>query len=509
MPAWNWSRRHLPPWGVWAAAWALMLALDRSLDLANLALLLVLAAVLAALWWPPSRSVPACAAAVLAFNYAFVPPRHTFRVDLHHDALLLTTLLAVSWIVALLMARQRRQAADAREQARRAEQLRALAEALRAGDPPQEAAARLQQALSQLAGAEATLWLAPQGHGAVDGGHVLGPSDAALLASLQRCAALGRPQGAGTGEEDDRPDWLLPLRGRDGAYGAARLAVPADEADAHAAHAHAQALCDQLGAGLERATALQAAAAARESAQAEALRNTLLAAIAHDHRTPLATILGAAGSLHDQGDRLSAPQRLRLAATIVDEASQLARLADNTLQLARLESGAPTLQRDWESVEEIVGTVLRHARRRGSTPRLRARVRRGLPLLRCDALLLVQLLDNLVDNALRYGAGGPVHILACRGRDGVLVAVRDRGPGVPAAERERIFRTFQRGAAAAAGDAQRRGAGVGLAVCRAIAAAHGGTLAVQPRARGGASFELRLPLAAAPVATVAAAVGGA
>ena len=131
---------------------------------------------------------------------------------------------------------------------------------------------------------------------------------------------------------------------------------------------------------------------------------------------------------------------------------------------------------------------------------LRARVEPELPLLRCDALLLVQLIDNLVDNALKYGGGAPVEIVARRISAHLVLAVRDRGPGVPVALRERIFETFQRGAPVP-GDNQapaRRGAGLGLAVCRAIARAHGGELRLRPRSHGGTAFELWLPEQQAP-----------
>jgi two-component system, OmpR family, sensor histidine kinase KdpD len=278
---------------------------------------------------------------------------------------------------------------------------------------------------------------------------------------------------------------------------------------------------------LQRTAALQAASAAREEAQAQRLRNTLLAAISHDHRTPLATILGAASALHDQGERLPPAQRQRLAARIVDEATQLRRLTDNTLQLARLDTPGLALTMDWESVEEIVGSVLHRLRQRRPLSRVTARLEPGLPLLRCDAVLLVQLLDNLVDNALTHGA--PSHdrsdradvaalveimartVLAPSGPQ-LLLAVRDRGGGVPRAWRERIFDTFQRGAPSAAttaasadvaegaqaAQAARPGAGVGLALCRAIARAHGGELTLRARAHGGSSFECTLPLAPAP-----------
>jgi two-component system sensor histidine kinase KdpD len=474
-----------PAFAAWALGWAGMFALDDQLDLANKALVLVLSAALAAPWSRPWTSLLASAAAVLAFNVAFVPPRGRFAVDLYQHALLLATLLAVSWIVALLMTRLRGLAAQATLHAQRSEQLRSLGDALRAADGPATQAAALQPLLSGLVGSPATLLLPAS--------EQVGTANADEAAGLRLCWQDGRAMGPGTGRHEEQPGWYLPLRGQQGTQGAALLRL-AEGADRQAElRAHAQALCDQLGTALERAAALQAAGRAREQAQAQALRNTLLSAIAHDHRTPLATIVGAASALHDQDERLSAAQRQRLAATIVDEAGQLTRLTDNTLQLARLGEVGLALPRDWESVEEMVGTVLRRVRQRDPGRRTRARVEPGLPLLRCNALLIVQLLDNLVDNALKHGGTDtPVELLARRVGEQLLIAVRDRGPGVPPAQRERIFDSFRQGEGAG------RGAGVGLALCRAVAQAHGGELRLRPRSHGGASFELWLPIEAAP-----------
>jgi len=171
------------------------------------------------------------------------------------------------------------------------------------------------------------------------------------------------------------------------------------------------------------------------------------------------------------------------------------------LQLARLDTPGLALRTDWESAEELVGAVLRRLRPRDPQQRLRARVEPGLPLMRCDAVLIVQMLDNLVDNALQHGGEGtPVEIVVRRVGNEVLIAVRDRGPGVPPAWRARIFEVYQRGEGS-----RGRGAGVGLAVCRAIARAHGAELAYRPRGHGGASFECRWPVQDQPRVEVGAA----
>ena len=493
----------------WALGWAALLALDGRIDLANQALLLVLTATVAAVWSGPWTSLIANAAAVLAFNYAFVPPRGAFAVGLHQHVVLLVTMLAVSWIVALLMARLRRHAAHATEHAQRSDRLRRLGEDLRAADSANAQAAALQAALSDQGGRVSVLL--PSTAPADGDEHLVGDASPDEAAGMRLCQREGRAMGPGTGRHEEQPAWYLPLRGRQGCHGAALVRLAAADVPPPGLLDHAQALCDQLGAALEHSAAMSAAAAARDLAQAQGLRNTLLTAISHDHRTPLATILGAASALHDQGERLSPAQRERLATTIVDEATQLSRLTDNTLQLARLGSAGLALQRDWESLEELVGTAVRHARQRHANLQIKARVEPGLPLLRCDALLMVQLLDNLVDNAAKHGsANEAIEVLARRIGEQVLIAVRDRGPGVPLAVRDRIFETFQRGdvsSPSGTGHAPRAGAGIGLALCRAAAQAHGGELRLRPRSHGGSSFELRLPVETAPTSQAGAEAG--
>jgi len=480
----------------WAAGWAALLALDGRFDLHNLAILLVCTATVATLWLPPWLAAAAGGAGVLAFNWRFVPPRGSFDVDLQQHALLLGGMVLLNLLVAGLMAARQRQAEQARALAGQAQALRRWGDLLRDEAEPALHAGELQQMLARLTGGPALLWLQAEAPGA--GPLCLGEADAEAAAALAHCLRQGQAMGPGTGRHQELPAWLLPLRGRGRCLGAAHLSGPAVQRADDEARAHAQALCDQLGLALQRHQAARDEAEARAQAQTQGVRNALLAAISHDYRTPLATILGAASSLESQDERLDSAQRRRLARLIMDETGQLARLTDNTLQLARLDAPGVALRCDWESVEELVGAALGRARRRGPVPQLRARVEPGLPLLWCDGLLLSQLLDNLVDNALKYSPeGAPVEILARRVGDQVLLAVRDRGPGVAPAWRERIFEVFHRGDTPAEGGG-RRGAGVGLAVCRAIVRAHGSELRLRPRGHGGSSFECAWPVRPVP-----------
>ncbi len=256
---------------------------------------------------------------------------------------------------------------------------------------------------------------------------------------------------------------------------------------------------------LEREQALLNERTAIDQAQGQRLRNTLLTAISHDYRTPLATMTGAASSLAAHADDLPSERIAELARTIVDEAGHLNRMTTNTLQLARLDSDAVCLHRQWESLEEILAQVIARARRSAPEQVVDVRVPRGLPLLYCDAVLLVQLFDNLVENAIKYSPAGSAVIIEAVQRDAMLaVRVIDAGPGVPDEWKEKVFDVFQRidsadrSADASAGRVPRRGVGVGLAVCRAIARVHGAGIRLHDAQPSGTVAEVLLPVQPQP-----------
>ena len=227
---------------------------------------------------------------------------------------------------------------------------------------------------------------------------------------------------------------------------AGAAALPASESDPAALH-HAEAVCALLAGAIQRARHVAQVLAARGQAEAQSVRNALLASVSHDFRTPLASIVGSVSSLTEQRDRLSEADRERLLARIDQEARHLVTMTENTLQWARLAGEGRALQLDWQSVEEVVGSVRARMRQRDPTRRVRAEVPAGLPLVRADPVLLGQLLENLVDNALKYSEG-PVDIQARREGQAVNVAVKDRGPGLSDAELRTVFDSFTRGAAA-------------------------------------------------------------
>jgi two-component system sensor histidine kinase KdpD len=251
---------------------------------------------------------------------------------------------------------------------------------------------------------------------------------------------------------------------------------------------HAQALCALLGQTLARIKSAAAMRASQAEVQRQQVQGTFLAAISHDLRTPLAAVVGAASSLQSQGERLSAAERERLLGSIVSEASYLSTVTENTLQLVQLTNAAQPLRRGWESMEEIVGAVLGRMRLRDTNHRIAARVPPGLPLIEADPVLLAQLVSNLLDNALKYSTGA-IELRVQATPSQLQVSVEDCGNTIAAERYESLFQPYNRG-----DHAGQRGAGLGLALCRAIATAHGASLSVQARPGGGNCFVFALPL---------------
>jgi two-component system sensor histidine kinase KdpD len=248
----------------------------------------------------------------------------------------------------------------------------------------------------------------------------------------------------------------------------------------------------QLALAIERAELADNAQAAQVQAETESVRNSLLAAISHDIRTPLAVISGAASSLAEADSRLDAQARRELAQTIFDEARQMTQLATNVLDMTRLESGQTAIRADWVSLEEIVGAALHRLRQPLADHVVDVDLADCPALMRADPVLLEQLMFNLFENAAKYTPkGSRVSVVAQRQLGAIEILVADDGPGFPPdVDPASLFDKFQRGRA----EGVPGGVGLGLAICRAIARAHGGEIRAERLPAGGALFVVTLPV---------------
>ncbi len=241
---------------------------------------------------------------------------------------------------------------------------------------------------------------------------------------------------------------------------------------------------------LERVHYVEVAGQATVRIEAERLRNSLLSALSHDMRTPLAGLVGMADNLMLAEPPLG-PQQAETAREIRAQALRIAAQVDNLLDMARIESGEVRLRREWQSIEEIIGGAARLTERLLQAHRVETDVPADLPLVRCDAVLIERVLVNLLENAAKYTPPGSVVTVSARAEPGELrVTVADDGPGLAEGERQRVFEKFARGAAGSAAG----GVGLGLAICRAIVEAHGGTIEAGAAPRGGAAFVFTLPM---------------
>ena len=230
------------------------------------------------------------------------------------------------------------------------------------------------------------------------------------------------------------------------------------------------------------------------------LRTTFLTSVSHDFRTPLATIIGIASSLEEDFRQQGDERRLRQMSVILEQSNQLNRIANNVLQLVRLDEKALDLKKDWESAEEIIGAAVHLLRQRTPTRTIEAAVAHQLPLLWCNSLLIVQLLENLIDNAIKYSpADQPVRVTATKEAKYIAFAVTDKGPGVASELSKTIFEAFERIEPERLplwqmNDPTARGIGVGLTLCQAIAKAHQGSITLSAFPGQGSTFTLRLPI---------------
>jgi two-component system sensor histidine kinase KdpD len=223
----------------------------------------------------------------------------------------------------------------------------------------------------------------------------------------------------------------LPLKASSGVVGVltllplnpARIALPEQQR-------LLETFVSQIALALERVNLAEEAQSAQLKIETEQLRNTLLSAISHDLRTPLAAIVGASSSLIRDDDKLDEHARHELGQTIYDEAIRMAGLANNLLDMARLEAGAVVLNRQWQPLEEVIGGSLAGMTARLINHPVTIKLPRDLPLVEIDSLLIERVFANLLENAVKYTPGGTaIEITAVTEKKELVVTVADHGPG--------------------------------------------------------------------------------
>ncbi|MGC4089510.1 MAG: ATP-binding protein [Polyangiaceae bacterium] len=423
---------------------------------------------------------------ILAFDYFFIPPLLTFSWPDPKSALTFFGMLVVAAVVNGLSRGLRRE----REAARRSEAhtlaLQSFGEGLANLGSLTELEAFALRRLEELFHAQVRIGIS---HAEAE----LDLRALALGSSAEReLAKQAWSSGQLAYDPSVRPFALwLPLVGSHGRVGVAGLR-PFDHArltDPDGLRLLAACLF-QFGGAVERVLLTVAARRAELEAETERARGSLLAAISHDLKTPLASILLVAGTLQANAGTIAAPARKDLLDTLVDEAERLTRLVANVLSITKLEGSSAPLRKQPEDITEVVETALAALSTRLTERRVGVSIERGLPLVEVDAVLLQQVLINLLENALRHAPASDIEVRAAAEDGQVVVTVHDDGPGIPLDEHDKVFEKFFRGSRASRNDG---GVGLGLTICRAIVQAHGGKIYVQSEHGPGTNITFSLP----------------
>ena len=420
----------------------------------SLGALYVLAVLPVAILWGTVLATVVSVASMLAFNWFFLPPYHSFHLQEEQNWLALAVYLVIAFAVSALAARARSRRDDAEQRRLEAHALAEAALALLRSRSLDEELGRLAALTAGVLGVEgARLELGEQPPHA-------GERALPLEAGLRVVATLFVDEEAAI-DETVRRRFFPSL--------AALLAVVVERSRLEGEALEAEAL-----------------------RRSDALKTALLRAVSHDLRSPLTAILASADALASPGLVLEDRDRLELAEAIHGEAMRLDRVVEQLLDVSRLQAGAVEPHRELWHVDELVGQAL--AGIGAETSRVRLEIASDTPPVEVDAAQIERVLANLVDNALHYSPpGSDVVVRAEPGATELRLHVVDTGPGLPAEEREALFQPFRRGSVG------QRGSGLGLAIARGFAEANGGRLWAQDDPAGG-HLVLALPLAQQPAA---------
>jgi two-component system sensor histidine kinase KdpD len=468
----------------------------------NLSLIFLLAVLVPAMSFGVWPAIYASLVSFLAYNFFFIPPLYTFTVAEPYELLALGIFLVVAVISSALAGRVREQA---RISASRMRAMRRLYEFTRRLSGLATVDAVAEGAASEIhagLGRAVVVLLVRDGDVALIAAWPPEDElDAAAMTAARWAHNHNEPAGADTGTLPILPWYFVPLRSGENALGVIGIAVKKDAPLDSETEALFDTLVEQTSAALERASLSREMVSARTATETERVRNTLLASVSHDFRTPLSSILGSATSLINYGDKLDAGAKKDLLGQIKQEAEDLDEMVRNLLSITRIDAGALELRRDWLDLREIVDRVVSAARRHGARQTIEVTLPADLPLVRADATLAEQAIGNVIANAVGH-TPPDTHIVvqAAIASQTVALRISDNGPGIPAASLPQIFDKFVTGEAGRSRADGSQGTGLGLAIAKGIMEAHGGSILAESSAANGrgTAMVLTFPRETAP-----------
>ena len=455
--------------------------------------------VIAALTASHVCSFTASLISVLAFNFLFTEPRFTLHAYDRDYPVTLIIMFVSSLLMGTLAARLNSHAKQSAQSAFRMQVLLETNQLLQKADSDERILRDSAGQLIKLLGRPVIVYPACQG--------VLGdpklyerPGDSGgagqLLAEGERAAARwvfenNRRAGASSETFSDARCLYLAIQMEGKVYGVAGIVVGSRPLDSFE-NSVALSILGECALALENRKNAREKEEAAVLAKNEQLRADLLRSISHDLRTPLTSISGNASNLLSNGDGLDAETKAQIYGDIYEDSLWLINLVENLLAVTRIEEGRMNIRLSAELMDEVITEALRHVNRRGGGHEIIYDGNGEMLLAKIDARLIVQVIVNIVDNAVKYTPPGS-HILIEAGTRGDMVEVRiaDDGPGIPDEIKPRVFDMFYSGANTVADS--RRSLGLGLSLCRSIVSAHGGEITVEDNVPRGTVFTFTLP----------------
>jgi len=450
----------------------------------------------AARWglWP---SMFASVAASLCYNFFFLPPTYTFTITDPTNVAAFFFFMLIALVVSNVAARVRIQADTAIGRVRTTESLYAFSRKLAGTATLDDVLWATAYQIALMLKVRVVLLLPDNGVLTVMAGYPPEDElDKADLAAASWAWANDRSAGRGSDTLPGAKRLFLPMRTGRGLIGV--IGIDDDRTGPLLTPDQRRlldALVDQGGLAIERVLLVEGMDRVKRTVESDRLRGALLTSISHDLKTPLASVLGAAGTLRDLGNGLTDAQKRELLATVIEESERLNRFIANLLDMTKLESGAIVPNAARHDVGEIVGSALRRAGSILVHHKVSLELAADLPMLELDAVLFEQVLFNLLDNAAKYAPDGTtISIRGVRDRDEIVLQIIDEGHGIPPSELDSVFDKFYR---AQKGDHVRPGTGLGLAISRGFVEAMHGTISAGNRTdRSGAVMTIRLPVPA-------------
>ena len=462
---------------------------------ANVDLVFLTAIVTIAVRFGLLPSLLASIAASLAYNFFFLPPIYTFTITDPTNVLAFGFFILVAVIVSSVAARGRTQAVAAMDRARSTESLYSFSRKLAGAGTLDDVLWATAYQTALMLKVRVVLLLPEAGSIVVKAGYppedILDDAD---IAAAKWAWENDRAAGRGSDTLPGAKRLFLPMRTGRGSIGI--MGIDSDKPGPLLTPDQRRlldALRDQGALAIERVRLVEEMDRVERTAETERLRSALLTSISHDLKTPLASVLGSAGTLRDLGGKLSDAEKSDLLTTIIDESERLNRFIANLLDMTKLESGAISPNVALHDLGEIIGSALRRAGRILARHQVELELAPDLPMLEIDAVLFEQVLFNLLDNAAKYAPPETtIRIQSWRSGDQVCLRVLDEGSGIPGADLEHIFDKFYR---AQKTDQVRAGTGLGLAISRGfVEAMHGTIVATNRIDRTGAAFTISLPI---------------